>query len=255
MTGRYLVKLPADSKPAYYPYGKHPDRNPDYDGAWSRYVNLCRSLNRDGLAYQVRIDTHGDLLMAEIRAHGKPKPKPTTNHRRAPDPEPLSMERCQRELVKARQAFAAICQLKLECGRFIPKPETPERAQEWNRKRLLQREIGHWLGRWKRRTGFIKLTPKDYTELDVIFGRRVERMSEIGTLRERLPERYKTGCEQMAYVRYLADCAKSYAFHLYGGSGPTMRQVIESKMDVDYWAEMVRLWQERQRKPQKEEAA
>lgn len=91
MRGRYLVYTPVDSM-----------RDEKRFDAWGRFAEICRSLHRDGLSYDVRLnltDTRPHLL---INASGKAKPhrKPTLA-RNWVLPQPIPAQRCRERALEA----------------------------------------------------------------------------------------------------------------------------------------------------------
>src|SRR5258707_15636997 len=63
MTGRYLVYTPIES-------GRDEKR---FDKAWRRFAEVCRSLHRDGLAYDVQFNLAGNNPHVLITASGTAK--------------------------------------------------------------------------------------------------------------------------------------------------------------------------------------
>jgi hypothetical protein len=72
MTGRYLIYTPVEST--------RDERR--FDKAWRRFAEVCRSLNRDGLAYDVQFNFAGENPHVLITASGtaKPRKQPVTRH-------------------------------------------------------------------------------------------------------------------------------------------------------------------------------
>src|SRR5579864_7693154 len=65
MTGRYLIYTPIES-------ARDEKR---FDKAWRKFADLCRSLHRDGLAYDVQLNLAGDNPHVLITASGIAKPR------------------------------------------------------------------------------------------------------------------------------------------------------------------------------------
>src|SRR5712692_10479176 len=107
MTGRYRVYLSLNSAEGC---GFRRDRNPQFDDCWHRFVGLCASLERDGLAYDVTFSFAAsaeecpDVVpgpFALVIAQGNPKPRVQRRARVAIMPPALSMEQVQKRLLAA----------------------------------------------------------------------------------------------------------------------------------------------------------
>jgi hypothetical protein len=85
MTGRYLIYIPADSTP---------DER-WFDAAWRRFAEICRSLNRDGLDYSVRLNLADARPHVLITASGTAKPRKQAGAHRLPLPPPIPAQRCR----------------------------------------------------------------------------------------------------------------------------------------------------------------
>jgi hypothetical protein len=86
MTGRYLIYTPVESV--------RDERR--FDKAWRRFAELCRSLNRDGLSYEVKLNLIGSNPHVLVTASGKAKPrKASAAARRVPLPPPVPIQRCR----------------------------------------------------------------------------------------------------------------------------------------------------------------
>jgi hypothetical protein len=91
MTGRYLIYTPAHSEPD--------ERR--FDRAWRRFAEVCRSLHRDGLNYNVRFNLTDTTPHVLITASGKAKLRKTGGAHRVPLPPPVPAHRshqCQLEV-------------------------------------------------------------------------------------------------------------------------------------------------------------
>jgi hypothetical protein len=88
MTGRYLIYTPADSTPD--------ERS--FDRSWRRFAEICRSLHRDGLNYQVHLNLAGAKPHILITASGTAKPRKQAPACRIPLPAPVSAQRCRDRL-------------------------------------------------------------------------------------------------------------------------------------------------------------
>jgi hypothetical protein len=85
MTGRYLICTPVEST-----------RNEKrFDQAWRRFAEVCRSLHRDGLSYDVQLHLAGDNPHALITASGTAKPRKQSATRHVILPPPVPVQRCR----------------------------------------------------------------------------------------------------------------------------------------------------------------
>lgn len=85
MTGRYLVYTPVESTRS----------ERQFDRAWRRFAELCRSLHRDGLDYSVQLNLAGDHPHVLMTASGTAKPRrhSATHHSILPPPIPAQRSR------------------------------------------------------------------------------------------------------------------------------------------------------------------
>src|SRR5712692_2083658 len=118
MTGRYKVLLQLDCAKS---------RNGDFRACWHRLINLCQSLDRDGLSYEVQFSL-GEFPHAIVSASGTAKPQKIRRARAAIIPLALSMEQVQKRMIAARQALVP-----------SPGPCWNHSQQEWLKVRKRQR--------------------------------------------------------------------------------------------------------------------
>jgi hypothetical protein len=91
MTGRYLIYTPVDSVP----------NEKCFDSAWRRFAAVCRSLDRDGLDYEVQ------LKLADVRPHmlimasGMPKPRRRPTRKHVLQSPPVPAQRCRDRALEA----------------------------------------------------------------------------------------------------------------------------------------------------------
>jgi hypothetical protein len=90
MTGRYLIFTPTEST--------RDERR--FDKSWRRFAELCRSLHRDGLAYEVQFNLTGANPHVLITASGKAKPRKHSASRAFTLPPPLPAQRCRDRAVE-----------------------------------------------------------------------------------------------------------------------------------------------------------
>lgn len=89
MTGRYLIYTPLECEPRVFWKGQRFLRN------WHTFVEVCRSLNRDGLNYSVEFSLTGDNPHVLITANGTAKPRKRSASHRSVLPPPVPVQRCQ----------------------------------------------------------------------------------------------------------------------------------------------------------------
>jgi hypothetical protein len=90
MTGRYLIYTPRES----WLDEKR------FDANWHKFVGVCRSLDRDGLDYEVQFNLTSDNPHVLITASGiaKPRKQPAAHHSILPPPMPV--QRCHDRAVE-----------------------------------------------------------------------------------------------------------------------------------------------------------
>jgi hypothetical protein len=203
MTGRYKVLLHLDSAKS---------RNGDFRACWHRLINLCQSLDRDGLNYDVRFSL-SELPHAMVSASGTAKPQKISRARANIMPPALSMEQVQKRLLASKQALET-----------SPGPCWNHSQQEWPQLRKRQRVIGKVIARMKAQ-GRTALNDSDIRRVKAAIGGWIALTPE-GLLeaaqREHKPFRPYQPPQPAARLARLADFAE-YA----------------------YWCEMARLLAER----------
>jgi hypothetical protein len=85
MTGRYLIYTPVES-------ARDEKR---FDTAWRRFAEICRSLHRDGLDYQVQLNLKNAKPHVLITASGTAKPRKQTVTHAFKLPMPVTVQRCK----------------------------------------------------------------------------------------------------------------------------------------------------------------
>ncbi len=144
MMGRYRVYLPLNSAEGS---GFRRDRNPRFDDCWSRFVELCISLNLDGLNYEVQFnftptaEQCSDAVpgpYALVIAQGTPKHRVQRRAKATIIPPALSLEQVQKRLIAAKQTVVP-----------SPRPGWNHGQQEWLQIRKRQRVIGRIIARLK----------------------------------------------------------------------------------------------------------
>ena len=85
MTGRYLIYTPRES---------WLDAR-QFDTAWHKFVALCRSLDGDGLGYDVRFNLAGSKPHVLVTASGTAKPRKRPTARLITLPPPIPPQRCR----------------------------------------------------------------------------------------------------------------------------------------------------------------
>jgi hypothetical protein len=85
MTGRYLIHTPFQSAPD----------EKRFDASWRRFAEICRSLHRDGLDYNVQLSLSYLKPHVLITASGKAKPRKHLGAHRLPLPQPIPVQKCR----------------------------------------------------------------------------------------------------------------------------------------------------------------
>ncbi len=91
MTGRYLIYTPVES-------ARDEKR---FDTAWRRFAEVCRSLHRDGLSYDVQLNLTAPNPHVLITASGTAKPRRHPAARAFSLPAPVSPQRCRDRALEA----------------------------------------------------------------------------------------------------------------------------------------------------------
>ncbi len=90
MTGRYLI---------YTPLASWQDEK-RFKTNWHKFVAICRSLDRDGLSYDVQFNPNGDDLHLLITASGTARLRRESAPRRVFLPDPIPVQRCRDRAVE-----------------------------------------------------------------------------------------------------------------------------------------------------------
>src|SRR2546423_1067857 len=90
MKSRYLISTPVEST-------RDEKR---FDTAWSKFAEVCRSLNRDGLHYEVQLNLTGAYPHVLVTASGTAKPRKISAHRLSL-PLPVPAQRCKDRALEA----------------------------------------------------------------------------------------------------------------------------------------------------------
>ena len=91
MTGRYLIRPPRESWLDVR----------QFDAAWHRFVALCRSLDADGLGYDVQFNLACQQPHVLITASGTAKPRKRPAARLITLPPPMQPQRCRERALEA----------------------------------------------------------------------------------------------------------------------------------------------------------
>src|SRR5947208_465335 len=91
MTGRYLIYTPVEST----------RDAKQFDAAWGRFAELCRSLHRDGLSYAVQWSLTELRPHVLITASGSATRRKQPTMRRLPLPPPIPAQRCRERALEA----------------------------------------------------------------------------------------------------------------------------------------------------------
>jgi hypothetical protein len=90
MTGRYLIYTPRQS----WQDAKR------FDANWHKFVTLCRSLDRDGLSYNVQFNLTGETPHMLITASGTAKPRKHSATRAFTLPPQIPAHRCRERVLE-----------------------------------------------------------------------------------------------------------------------------------------------------------
>ena len=90
MTGRYLI---------YTPRASWQDEK-RFDANWHKFLAVCRSLDRNGLAYDVQFNLTSESPHVLITACGTVKPRRDLVPRQVILPPPISVQRCRDRAVE-----------------------------------------------------------------------------------------------------------------------------------------------------------
>jgi hypothetical protein len=91
MTGRYLIYTPVES-------ARDEKR---FDAAWRRFAEVCRSLHRDGLTYEVHFNLAAPKPHVLITASGTAKPRKQSTARHNAVPPRVPAQRCRDRALEA----------------------------------------------------------------------------------------------------------------------------------------------------------
>src|SRR4051812_10782515 len=91
MTGRYLIYTPVESI-------RDEKR---FDTAWRRFVEICRSLHRDGLKYSVQLNLTAKNPSVIIAASGKARARRHPVSRAFTLCAPVPVQRCRERALEA----------------------------------------------------------------------------------------------------------------------------------------------------------
>jgi hypothetical protein len=91
MTGRYLIYTPVESV-------RDEKR---FDAAWRRFAEICRSLHRDGLNYEIRLNLTDARPHVLITASGTAKRRRSSGARHHATRQPVQGDRCRERALEA----------------------------------------------------------------------------------------------------------------------------------------------------------
>ena len=91
MTGRYVIYTPRESWLDVR----------QFDTSWHKFVALCRSLDSDGLGYDVQFNLAGNKPHVLITASGTPRPSKRPSARVITLPPPIPVQRCHERAQEA----------------------------------------------------------------------------------------------------------------------------------------------------------
>lgn len=249
-----------------------PNRCDSWPRAWSTFVSLCRSLYDSRLHYKILIIENDGKYSLRVDAWGTPtfkhKPsKPSTIKIKIPAP--LTVKRCRREQGKALETIRGLLREMKSAARLNNPYRYPRERYEFiPRKNLLykinrNRKLGKWLAQRISTKGTeygmilsYSISRSDYTELDAICGFSVTRYNKLHLhARKRVQDYAKdyAGRTIQAYVRTVLCDSFWFGSKTRWASQCDRCQMTpidligyeKAKADVDHWAEMLRLVEER----------
>jgi len=91
MTGRYVIYIPRES---WLDVRR-------FDTAWHKFVMLCRSLDRDGLGYDIQFNLSCTKPHVLVQASGTAKPRKQPSPRVITLPPPVPSRRCRERALEA----------------------------------------------------------------------------------------------------------------------------------------------------------
>src|SRR5260370_36408166 len=91
MRGRSLIATPVESI-------RDEKR---FDAAWGKFAEVCRSLNKDGLTYEVQLNLAAPRPHILITASGTAKPPKRSAAHRLTLPPPVPLQRCRERAFEA----------------------------------------------------------------------------------------------------------------------------------------------------------
>ena len=91
MNGRYFIYTPVES-------ARDEKR---FDAAWGRFAEVCRSLHRDGLAYEVQLNLTAQSPHVLITATGTASARKHSATHRLILPPPVPAQRCRDRALEA----------------------------------------------------------------------------------------------------------------------------------------------------------
>jgi hypothetical protein len=144
MTGRYLIYIPVESI-------RDEKR---FDAGWRKFVEICRSLNRDGLNYSVELRLKDAIPSVIITASGTAKPCKRPAQRHLILPPPIPAQRCRGRALEAEW--------------FLP--ENRERRKDgtayWGKHRARYQELSQMA------EDYVRAEAEYWRELETISGQR-----------------------------------------------------------------------------------
>ncbi|MGD0776985.1 MAG: hypothetical protein ABSC05_29555 [Candidatus Solibacter sp.] len=96
MTGRYLIYTPVES-------ARDEKR---FDAAWRKFAEVCRSLHRDGLSYDVQFNLTDAKPHVLVTASGTATPRKQSIARHFTLPQPVPAQRCRDRALEAEWFLA-----------------------------------------------------------------------------------------------------------------------------------------------------
>ncbi len=144
MTGRYLIYTPVES-------ARDEKR---FDTAWRRFAEVCRSLHRDGLDYQVKLNLADAKPYLLVTASGTATPRKRSPQHHLTLPPPVPAQRCRDRALEAEW--------------FLP--ENRERRKDgtayWGKHQARYQELSQMAQE------FLRAEAEYWREMELLSGRR-----------------------------------------------------------------------------------
>ena len=134
MTGRYLIYTPVES-------ARDEKR---FDTAWRKFAEVCRSLHRDGLDYNVQLNLADAKPHVLITASGTAKPRKQTVARAFTLPMPVTVQKCRDRAMEAEWFLPENTERRKDGTAYWAKHQARYRELSPMAEELLRAEAEYW---------------------------------------------------------------------------------------------------------------